>query len=81
MFIQEKVIHLDVAIHKKAKDYCNKEGLKLKDWVEKLIYKRLYSEGFLTEGETSKHLRIYPEPKEDLATLPPFWNREKGNDL
>ena len=90
-----KVAHISDEAHQLASKFCAEHGLKMKDWVSRLILASI-------EG-TADHVGI-PEPKRDLVNVspvpkkamerardesqegdepwskPPFWKLRKGAD-
>ena len=81
--MDEKVIHISEETHKRAKEWCKEQGLKMKEWIETLIYKTLNEDTnvSLTKKEKLKYLSIYPEPEIPPESLPPFWERENRKEI
>lgn len=74
----QKVVHVKPKVHEAAKAYCKEHGLKMSDWVSKLI---LDATG--TYEETDAKRVAVPRGKKlepldvvdpyDVANTPPFW--------
>ena len=84
-----KVVHLSSDVHRRAKEYCTAQNLKMSDWVTQLIDQAIQG-GPSTEAKVqtlvpnTKKKKIlealasaHPAPEEGVPAyaLPPFWSR------
>ena len=91
----QKVAHLNDEAHALASKYCAEHGLKMKDWVSKLIMDN--ADGRVVPIGKSKQIPMAKtepvvkkvargqtyEPQEtgdEPWNRPPFWDKPKGSD-
>jgi hypothetical protein len=87
-----KVVHLSDDAHRRAKEFCKQQGLRMSDWVATLI------DEAVSQGRADDNVRVFVPKKKILERLdtkpqtddsgvpvyakPPFWSqkavREKG---
>ena len=81
-----KVAHISNEVHARAKSYCDQHGLRMSEWVGRLIDTATSPAALKRAKATPAPLRK-PQPVvsgndgvSDAFTRPPFWARSDASD-
>jgi hypothetical protein len=84
-----KVVHLSDEAHRQAKDFCDRHGLRMTDWVANMIRREIalgdpaQRQSHLAHVQRSKPMQVYDDRRgaaEDgvpAYAAPPFWAKNR----